>query len=1454
MVRYLLSFLIFSVSLVSAHPADPTSQFTKYLMYGQDGITYKFKFVSPNTVGWIGSNTDVDFGNYPGGTEVSAPIYSRGTLDMSCDADFFGQINLVGNLGNDGCGTGSTTVNNDIFTSGSMTGTWPITGSVSQNDASINTKVPNLDISTLNYSVQTNANNINIAGGSSQVLTPGIYGDVTATGKLVLGEGTYEFNSITMGWNGGITISKPAGTTTRILVKNNFNFGSNDYGISLDVSGGDTYGQVLLYLENENSVTTPSGASAFALDATILAPNATVTIGSDNRLRGQILAKSIVVNNDLNLDAEAFQPFDPSGVSLVGSSSISFSEDSDANTNTRNSRLVQIPIELSALTQTQATLDYQIRPLTAGAAWATGLTSATLGTDSTNSDLVYGGTYGSSLQTSTMTFEVDSVRPNTAVEFFLVDDDLPEPGVNGIEYFEIKLFNPVNLKLEADANAKVVSDDSLVYIIPIVSEDVANQAPTDITLAVNILNERTIYSIDVTGTDSDNSANELSYSIVGGADASYFTFNNSNGQLELNSAAVYENSAGVIQDTVLTVELQVQDPSGASFNKTFNLPITNMNDEKPNAYVDFITVDEGGTETVVLSDNDNDLFDGLSLNGIYTLLGTQGGSKFGSSISISNDTLTYTHDDSENFIDTVYYVLNDGGILASNQLDTSFVIITINPLNDNTPVLGDTTITLPENSSPSDLFNLVASDSDLSSSFVYGLINGNLGNAFSISTTGMISLDSSLNFEVTPSYVLEVYAISQGDTVTARVTVNVSNINEAPVLSVVGQLSIEENTLAGTIVSGAINVVDVDSSVITWTLIDSTLFVIDPNSGVISLKNDSTLDFESQSSQLVQVLVDDGEFQDTLEVSIDILDVNDAAITADTTFMVNEGESSVGQLVSIDEDVSSDLIYTLQDSVFSIDSATGAITVQTGFTLDYETTSSYSIEIIIQDGLFSDTSTVTVTVQDMPEVSNLTIVEVYDPEGVQLNFDETITTNQDSITIVWNKEGVLDTITYSVSDGVNILGTTFKDPSKDVAASDSIIVNVNTQAPELTVVDNGVPQDSDSVYYVNDLQNDSISISVQYYDKDLVLRDSLVSVPLDEFTREGVTETYSYTFTDVFGNTSSVSVEVQLDTEAPQITILNPITGSSHDSLQVRVDWEVKDGLISNVLSDTLVMTSERFVIIKTAVDFAGNTSADTVVVLVQMEDSKSEVQTVVDLVSEKSQEDILDYFDAKDRESDPAFDRITQDVDGDGIPDSELANLSVVNKSNSSLSELQVRTANSVINRTVFNEIDLPEGTSSLQENATGLALQIDVTFPMNGGFTQDGTGQRRGGFIPDSLLAACEGDTTMYDLRINDITVHVFDHIGQYVTRITIPGVDITNTQWQGDDGVVTLLLDVPQLKDGLKSANGVNLGSGVYILNGVVQAVATPKACVSDFVNVRKSSSTILERVGYQRRDIF
>ncbi len=157
------------------------------------------------------------------------------------------------------------------------------------------------------------------------VLPPGRYGDVTVRfgSTLYLGEGVYEFNSLTMQNSTmanptRLLALQPTGARTVVLVANGVTLGNNipsrpaviapslyykGYGTDTSQFAGGT---MLLFSEASLNL-----ANHLDVWATVVSPRNTVTIRQTVRLYGQIFAKRILVDNDFKGTDGAFIPYFP---------------------------------------------------------------------------------------------------------------------------------------------------------------------------------------------------------------------------------------------------------------------------------------------------------------------------------------------------------------------------------------------------------------------------------------------------------------------------------------------------------------------------------------------------------------------------------------------------------------------------------------------------------------------------------------------------------------------------------------------------------------------------------------------------------------------------------------------------------------------------------------------------------------------------------------------------------------------------------------------------------------------------------------------------------------------------------------------------------------------------------------------------------------------------------------
>jgi len=232
---------------------------------------------------------------------------------------------------------------------------------------------------------------------------------------------------------------------------------------------------------------------------------------------------------------------------------------------------------------------------------------------------------------------------------------------------------------------------------------------------------------------------------------------------------------------------------------------------------------------------------------------------------------------------------------------------------------------------------------------------------------------------------------------------------------------IAENITAATII-GNVVATDADANdTLSFSIIASTntLFEI-TDTGAISLKTNQNLDFETAESHVVNVQVFDGKASSNAEITINVTDIdeNSTPTISDQTFTVAEDLAdtvTIGNIEASDPDGNT-LVFSIttnDNDLFEI-TDTGALSLATDKTLDFETSETHSITVEITDGTERATAIITINVTDVdentaPEVDNqaFTVSEVI------------VDTQIIGIITATDLEG--DALTYSITTNSNPL-------------------------------------------------------------------------------------------------------------------------------------------------------------------------------------------------------------------------------------------------------------------------------------------------------------------------------------------------------------------------------------------------------------------------------------------------
>ncbi len=577
-----------------------------------------------------------------------------------------------------------------------------------------------------------------------------------------------------------------------------------------------------------------------------------------------------------------------------------------------------------------------------------------------------------------------------------------------------------------------------------------------------------------------------------------------------------------------------------------------------------------GTNIMTISATDADISEEFRIFS-YKINTTQGNVPFllnsTTGILTLKDAIDFESDTSH----TVSIVVTDGVFY-----DTLNYTIDVIDTNDETPMFNDTVFTINEGFEVDSIVGkLIATDLDRNTQFGFSVNNtSSEQELFNLSNDGILSLSNLLDYESEDTHILDILITDGNATVSGKITINISDENDnAPVL--IPQIdSIAEDVNIGSIVMN-IQATDADISsafkIINYSVLasDSLLpFAVDSTTGNISTND--TLDFEETPNYSLNIIASDGKFYDTLAYAINIIDVNDEIpIINNGTINVEPDQDTIPEGISIGETVLSvvasdsdinegfrDLQYSFlkgnTNRNFDIDSESGVITVAKE--IDFETIESYQLVVMVTDGIFADTASINIEIEDLndeiPTFSDttFTISELFDIDstvgnliandldvGSNLVFEITDISTDNSLFEI-TESGTLSVsnqlnyekyqsliIDLSISDGINII----------TGKVNINIVDENDNAPTLA---------SDEVIFAEDLGlNEEISV--------------FTGIDLDISS-----EFKELTYRIINGNTNN---DFAIDAQTGVVTNTDSLDFERTESYTLTI--EVTDGLNSNM-------------------------------------------------------------------------------------------------------------------------------------------------------------------------------------------------------------------------------------------------------------------------------------------------
>ena len=539
----------------------------------------------------------------------------------------------------------------------------------------------------------------------------------------------------------------------------------------------------------------------------------------------------------------------------------------------------------------------------------------------------------------------------------------------------------------SDSSYYGMPEDTLTISVTQVNEApvITTKSRTEFSLREN--STSTIYTYRATDQDDSDT---IRWSVEG-ADGGDFAIHN--GVLTFRLLPDLENPVDSDEDNVYEITVVAADSASLRDTVEATITITDQSEGPLIAGTTSYTVAENYDITRALGTfTATDAKDGRAVHPQWSLSGRDGGDFV---IDRSSGTLTFRNTpdydrpaDSDR--DNVYEVTVRGH--DSQAYGNLNVTVTVTNINEAAPVVtGRNSHTVRENTA-SAFYTYRATDSDLNDTIAWS-VEGTDGDDFTIDENGALAFAASPDYETPVDsdsnnvYALTVVATDGGGLRgTFAVVVNVTELNEGPVVSGTATFTVNENrdlsgaayTAADPEATGGV------STTITWSVSgrDGGDFTIDRETGVLTFRtlpdHERPADGDRDNEYEVTVRAYDGRNYGTFDVTVTVLDVSEIAGPSSidrsenfTGILATHSASGQGDLV-----VEPDWRLTGTDGGdFSIDEQ-GQLTFR--YSPDHERPADsnrdnvYDFVVQVSDGSYYETLNVTVTVTPVNEPPAIT--------------------------------------------------------------------------------------------------------------------------------------------------------------------------------------------------------------------------------------------------------------------------------------------------------------------------------------------------------------------------------------------------------------------------------------------------------------------------------------------------
>lgn len=788
-------------------------------------------------------------------------------------------------------------------------------------------------------------------------------------------------------------------------------------------------------------------------------------------------------------------------------------------------------------------------------------------------------------------------------------------------------------------------------------------------------------------------------------------------------------------------------------------------------------------------------------------------------------------------VDTLKVFVSD----VNGNVDTATVVVNVQNVNEKPELQPNDSLSVQENCKSCTVGKVIATDPD-NDKLTYTIKEP----GFAIDSNGVIKTTQPLDYETNSKITVTVTVKDpSGAADSAKYVIKVIDVNE-PVHTKDTTCTVKEN-YTGNVCK--ITGTDDDGKKPTFIVTDTTNYKIDSTGQLIIKK---PIDYEKKTKDTIKVIVTDGEFSDTANVIIRVLD-----------------EPEHTQIISIDDKPKQDTIRTNEQN-HEVE-----YKICEGVKCDYDTldvNTRRDTTVRVCNAKKTSCDSVTILFNDAPPVvilKNANSTEAYvDYITIEEQKDDKIYVNKknNEVQVI-----VRDTVHKTEKHfDINVLLDTI--PTKDIKLKDynylideslatttsignnrfemkEVVKDGDTQLILTKIVDKkGKPVDTtQTITYTKKVNDKDVTIS---YKVDNLTGTRIgnynISYNIDSCTtvtyqvnddkkivknKEGnIAYEIAYNYVDDFGNKANASVEIVFDNIPPKVEILDPTKLEKFNTNAVAVKWTV-----NGEVQDTLTLQRlERGVnnIIRRYVDKAGNVSADTVTVF--MKEAKDINIELINPVTKVDNEKVDEYYKDHKYDTKKPYSVTFVSQKDDSLPET----IGVGFKVDVVLPSVSPTGSLATLDDIVKNgQIPVDD-----KGNVVGAST---ITIPVEQYVDEHCTDEFKKDFKKNGV------NIPLYDVTYS-LHLWVYTNNANYVNDFVVE-FKLNDEAKTTSAGTVQMVIDWLTDKDGhVKAKNGHALGTGAYITNLISKSVAQHRC---DFKDQKKGGRTVrkdetMKTFGYKR----